>query len=233
MTILSSSLLWITGLSNIAFHLQLLWLQTLVAINSESCQRLFPSFCSQPSEVNTLKPLLVAGFVGSRLLLWQLPPTLWIHTLACDSWKWAQSMTDKKFDWTWDIEYPLFTEAVDWEWLPDDDLWWSALAAGTQTWTQTWPLQPDQHVVKVHVCAYQSVLPKLCPSAAQRAWPLIFQLKPSIVFWYFTVKPWSNSLFSLWKLLPGDLQPEGIKPSCRGLVCSEFQGLAVWSLNSF
>ena len=43
-----------TWLSNIAFHLRLIWLQTLVAIDSESCQTLFPSFCALPSEVAVL-----------------------------------------------------------------------------------------------------------------------------------------------------------------------------------
>ena len=33
-----------TWLSNRAFHLLLIWLQILLVINSESCQRLFPSF---------------------------------------------------------------------------------------------------------------------------------------------------------------------------------------------
>ena len=37
-----------------AFHLQPIWLKTLVAINLASCQRLFPTFCSQPSEVAVL-----------------------------------------------------------------------------------------------------------------------------------------------------------------------------------
>ena len=41
-------------LSNIAFHLQLIWLQTLVVIDSESCQISFPSFYAQPSEVSML-----------------------------------------------------------------------------------------------------------------------------------------------------------------------------------
>ena len=40
-----------TWLSNIAFHLQPIWLQTLVAIDSESRLTLFPSFCAPPSEV--------------------------------------------------------------------------------------------------------------------------------------------------------------------------------------
>ena len=44
---------WI-WLSNIAFHLQLFWLQTLIATVSESCQRLISHFCMQPSEVAVL-----------------------------------------------------------------------------------------------------------------------------------------------------------------------------------
>ena len=43
-----------TLLSNIAFHLQPIWLQTLVAIDSESRLTLFPSFCTPPSEVAAL-----------------------------------------------------------------------------------------------------------------------------------------------------------------------------------
>ena len=46
-----------TCLSNITFyevHLLPILLQTLVAINSESCQTLFRSFCMQPSEVAML-----------------------------------------------------------------------------------------------------------------------------------------------------------------------------------
>ena len=40
-----------TWLSNITFHLLLIWLQTLVTINSESRLTSFPSFCVPPSEV--------------------------------------------------------------------------------------------------------------------------------------------------------------------------------------
>ena len=43
-----------TLLSNITFHLRPIWLRTLVPNNSESCQRLFPSFCALPSEVAVL-----------------------------------------------------------------------------------------------------------------------------------------------------------------------------------
>ena len=41
-------------LGQVACRLQPIWRQTLVAIISESCQTLFPSFCAQPSEVAVL-----------------------------------------------------------------------------------------------------------------------------------------------------------------------------------
>ena len=41
-------------LSNTAVHLQPIWLQTLVAIDSESRLTLFPSFCAPPSEATVL-----------------------------------------------------------------------------------------------------------------------------------------------------------------------------------
>ena len=37
--------------------LQLIWLQTLVVISSESCQIQFPSFCAPPSEKDVLAEL--------------------------------------------------------------------------------------------------------------------------------------------------------------------------------
>ena len=40
---------------NIAFHLRSTWLQTLVAINSESCETSIPSFCAPPMDRH-LKP---------------------------------------------------------------------------------------------------------------------------------------------------------------------------------
>ena len=43
-----------TWLSNIAFHLQPIWLETLVAIDAASCLTSFLSFCSLPSEVAVL-----------------------------------------------------------------------------------------------------------------------------------------------------------------------------------
>ena len=49
-----------TWLSNITFHLLLIGLQAVVAINSESCQTSFPSFCTPPSEVSVLCNLNVS-----------------------------------------------------------------------------------------------------------------------------------------------------------------------------
>ena len=43
-----------TWLTNIAFHLRQIWLQTEVVTDSESRLTLFPSFCAQPSEVAAL-----------------------------------------------------------------------------------------------------------------------------------------------------------------------------------
>ena len=44
--------------SNISFYLQLIWLQTLVSIDSESCHGLFPSICT-----------LLSGFILLCLIL--------------------------------------------------------------------------------------------------------------------------------------------------------------------
>ena len=46
-----------TWLSNLAFHLRLIWLQILVAIDSASLLTSLPSFCTQPSEVAELSAL--------------------------------------------------------------------------------------------------------------------------------------------------------------------------------
>ena len=57
-----------TWLSSIAFHLWPIWLQTLVAIYSESCQTSFLSFCAPQSEVAVLfdSDLSRRPFLGQR-----------------------------------------------------------------------------------------------------------------------------------------------------------------------
>ena len=42
---------WNLSCPNIAFHLLPIWVQTLVAINSEWCRASFPSFCVPPDEL--------------------------------------------------------------------------------------------------------------------------------------------------------------------------------------
>ena len=62
-------------LGQVALHLQPIWLQTLVAIYSESYQTLFPSFCAPPSEVavmfrsNLSRRPFLGQFVNLDLLL--------------------------------------------------------------------------------------------------------------------------------------------------------------------
>ena len=51
-------------LGQVAFHLRPILLQTLVAIDSESCQTFFPSFCTPPSEVAVLFYLNLSPFLG-------------------------------------------------------------------------------------------------------------------------------------------------------------------------
>ena len=51
---LAMSTLVTAWLSNIAFHLRPIWLQALVAIDSELRLTSFPSFCAPPSEVAAL-----------------------------------------------------------------------------------------------------------------------------------------------------------------------------------
>ena len=64
-----------TWLLNIAFHLRSIWLQTLVAIDSQSCLPSFPRFCAPPSEVAVLFDLnlsrrpFLGQVVDSDLLL--------------------------------------------------------------------------------------------------------------------------------------------------------------------
>ena len=72
-------------LSNIAFHLRQIWLQTLAEIDSESCQRSFQSFCAPPSEVAVLfdSNLSRRPFLGQ--VAFHLRP-IWLQTLvAIDS----------------------------------------------------------------------------------------------------------------------------------------------------
>ena len=107
------SMLVTTWLSNIAFHLLQIWLQTLVEIDSESCQTLFPSVCAPPSEVNVLlySHLSWLPFLGQVVVLdW-----LWKATTSCQS-----AQFHRKFHFTWkksDLSRPDIYKTLKLFWL--------------------------------------------------------------------------------------------------------------------
>ena len=100
------SMLVTTLLSNIAFHLQPIWLQTLIAIDSESHLTLFPSICAQLSEVVALfdwnmsrRPFL-GQVVDSDLLLFtgfnlEHAVLFLRHTFT------QEPMNDRKIEWSY------------------------------------------------------------------------------------------------------------------------------------
>ena len=71
-------------LSNIAFHLLPIWLQSLVAIDPESCQALFPSFCLQPSE----DAMLFSSNLSRHPFLRQI---LALDLLLCTGFNWKHA----------------------------------------------------------------------------------------------------------------------------------------------
>ena len=104
-----------TWLPNIAFLLQPIWLQTLVAIHSDLCLTSFPSFCAPPSEVTALFNLNL-----SRLpFLWQVLDTdlllctvfdlehavklfcSYVIYLLRDEWMIERSCLAKQWVWPW------------------------------------------------------------------------------------------------------------------------------------
>ena len=89
-------------LSNTAFHLQPLWLQTLVAIDSESHLTSFPSFCMPLSEVTVLFYWIWAGpfhrqVVNLDLLLCKGFNSEHIVFFLCHIFTW-RPMTDRKIE---------------------------------------------------------------------------------------------------------------------------------------
>ena len=94
-------------LGQVTFHLRPILLQTLVAIDSESCQTSFPSFCAQPSEVSLLrllksllKSLLLKSLLLKSLCCLSRRPSLgqavWADALSSD--RSERPMNDCKID---------------------------------------------------------------------------------------------------------------------------------------
>ena len=194
-----------TWLSNIAFQLWPIWLQTLVEIDSESCQTtLFPSFCSQPSKVT----VLFNSNLSRRSSLGQDQQAVDLDPLLC-------SIRNTQF-----CSYVIFVPRDQWMvkyWMKRWALLWSPATHGLKKFqTVVWNLQSIKTLSTLEVSQYHksgklvarfpqaslslpaatatdeetrpSDPPKLCRSAAPRALPLNFQSKSLIVF--------SNSLHS-------------------------------------
>ena len=110
--------------SNIAFHLQQIWLQSLVAINSESRLTLFPSFCTPPSEVAVL-------FYSNLSRCPFLRQVVYLDLLLCTGF---------------DSEHAVFSETNDWyqDWAKRWALLWLATTSCQFhrkfhfTWNKKW-----------------------------------------------------------------------------------------------
>ena len=98
-----------TWLTNTTFHLQPIWLQTLVVIYSESRLTSFPSFCAPPSEVALLinsnlsrRPFLrqvVESTKSIYLLLWTGFDSEHAVLFLCHI-STQRPMTDRKIEWS-------------------------------------------------------------------------------------------------------------------------------------
>ena len=146
-----------TWLSNTTFHLQPIWQQNLVVIDSEieleSFQTLFPSFCMLPSSV------AVPVQFNSNLSRPQKP------FLQTDHKLWSAALHRIWFG-TWGLLMSHFYTETN---KLSKDL--------AQRWQLLSCLKRMPPTWKRWVCACPSDLPKQCWSTDSRAWPLISQSK--------------------------------------------------------
>ena len=149
------------------------WLQTLVVIDSKSCQTSFPSFCAQSYGCAVLleyeqTPLSLAGRRFGTATLHKIRFKTFLFVLVL-------------------LPY-LYSETN--KWL-HDELHWALL------WPVTKFREVHQNSVshdknpssQLSVCACPTSQPSLCWTAgAAWALPLILQSKPSTVFWNSILK---------------------------------------------
>ena len=109
--------------SNIPFHLQQIWMHTLVAINLESYQRSIPSFCALPSEV-AYAVLLESYSLAVKPSHSELG-NMGSNTAGC--WKFQPSLSH--FAWHWVCQC---TDTSNFMLLP-----WSFLTGSVISW-KTW-----------------------------------------------------------------------------------------------
>ena len=231
-----------TWLSNIAFHLRPIWLQTLAEIDSESCQRSFQSFCAQPSEVAVLldlnlsrRPflrqvvdldlLLCTGFDSEPVVLFQCDiftqrPTM-IERLSkamCAALVGNNfSPIPSKITWK-KIDSPRPDIYKAWKpcWLSN----WVSFARVEAGFPQaSLPAATAADSEALCVFSRLSEPPKLCLSVVPRARPSNLQSNPSIVFWN-SLREWlPDELHGLE--LESNLNSAAWPIGRRGSICSK------------
>ena len=188
-----------TWLSSMAFPLLPIWLQTLVAIDSESRVTSLPSFCAPPSEV--------AGLFNSNLSRPFLGQVVDLDLLICTGFdsehevlflchNFTQTpMTDRKiersdghcFDWQQlladSIEIFISHEKKKWLVAAQNLQGIARVVAYFLQASRSRPAATAADSETPCVCARPSDPRKQSRRAAPRAWPLILPSKPSITFW--------------------------------------------------
>ena len=199
-----------TWLSNIAFHLRPIWLQTLAEIDSESCLTSFPRFFARPSEVTVLfdSNLSRLPFLGQvvdlDLLLCTGFDSEHVVLFLCHIFT-QRPMNDRKIERSDGRGFGR-------QQLPADSnghsisnekksvvtaqylqsiktfltLELSRYRKSGSTFSSSEPVAARsdcRRLGNASVCARQSYPRKQSLRAAPRAWPLILPSKPSITFW--------------------------------------------------
>ena len=184
-----------TLLSDITFHLLPIWLQTLVAIVSESCLTLFPSFCTTiwsccavqfkseqtpfPQTSCRFRPAALHHILlrDQRLIErlselrkhWAIP---WLARTCCIPSKFSREKSD--------LLQPEIYKALKPFWL----LNWVRLARVVAYFHIFLERASRQLLLPQTLnCACQSYLCKQSQRAAPRAWQLILPSEPLITFW--------------------------------------------------
>ena len=195
---------------------------SLVAVDSESCQRLFPSFCALPSE----KAVLFDWNLSRRRIccfaqdlirnmwicfyaLFFSETNKWLKDWAKQAQLWSITSSGETYQkisfripyWKKKSERKSVVTAHN---LQGIKTFWtlklSQYRKSGSTFSSSKPVgaSSDWHRFRNALCwcsPFSPAQPVPAWSAASKAWPLMLQSKPSIFFWN-----------SLWEWLPDDLQ---------------------------
>ena len=238
---------------NIAFHLQPIWLQTLVAINSELRLTSFPSFCVQPSEVPALfnlnlsrRPflrqvvntdLLQRCFAQDLMVLWFCS---YLIFLLRDEWmieRFSEAMGAAvvgnnisqilwKFHFTWKKMWLVAA----WNLQSIKTL----LALDSSQYRKSGSMfSSTEPVAASSDCCWLSGFAQASQRAAPKAWLLILNSKPSIIFWNSLRLLRDCQMTGRGSNLDSNLNCASWPTGCKGFIASEITAQIVWSFNSF